>query len=98
MLLGTLGVSLLGNLLAGKVIVKTGSGNRKGKGIVRAGSRNKKRKRNCKSWLWKIMLFLMPPPPLTNFEIQNNDENEPRLNRVFSRDNMPKEWGIPNKS
>ena len=97
MLLGTLGVSLLENLLAGKVIVRAGSGNRKGKGIVRAGSRNKKRKRNCKSWLWKIMWFLMPPYPLTNFEIQKNYENEPRLNRVFSRDNMPKEWGIPNK-
>ena len=40
MLLGTLGASLLGNVLTGK-------------GIVRAGSGNKKRKRNCKSWLWK---------------------------------------------
>ena len=35
-LLGTLGASLLGNLLSGKRIVRTGSG-------------NKKRKRNCKS-------------------------------------------------
>ena len=40
MLLGTLGASLLGNLLAGK-------------GIVKAGSGYKKRKRNCKSWFWK---------------------------------------------
>ena len=40
MLLGTLGPSLLGNLLTGK-------------GIVRAGSVNKKRKRNCKNWFWK---------------------------------------------
>ena len=37
MLLGTLGASLLGNLLAGKAIIKAGSGNKKGKGIVRAG-------------------------------------------------------------
>ena len=36
MLLGTLGASLLGNLLARKGIVRTGSGNKKGKGIVRA--------------------------------------------------------------
>ena len=36
MLLGTLGASLLGNLLAGKRIVRAGSGNKKGKGIVRA--------------------------------------------------------------
>ena len=41
MLLGTLGASLLGNLLTGKVIVRAGSGNKKEKGIVRAGSGNK---------------------------------------------------------
>ena len=40
MLLGTLGASLLGNLLSGKGIVRVGSGskNKKGRGIVRAGS------------------------------------------------------------
>ena len=45
MLLGTLGASLLGNLLTGKVILRASSGrplsctskNKKGKGIVRAG-------------------------------------------------------------
>ena len=37
MLLGTLGASLLGNLLARRRIVRVGSGNKKGKGIVRAG-------------------------------------------------------------
>ena len=37
MLLGTLGASLLGNLLTGKGIVRAGSGNKKGKGIVRSG-------------------------------------------------------------
>ena len=37
-LLGTLGASLLGNILAGKGIVRAGSGNKKGKRIVRAGS------------------------------------------------------------
>ena len=36
-MLGTLGASSLGNLLAGKGIVRAGSGNKKGKGIVRAG-------------------------------------------------------------
>ena len=40
-LLGTLGAHLLGNLLSGKGIVRTGSGNKKGKGIVRAGYGNK---------------------------------------------------------
>ena len=37
MLLGTLGASLLGNLLAGKGIVRAGSGNKKGKWIVSVG-------------------------------------------------------------
>ena len=41
MLLGTLGASLLENLLAGKGIVRAGSGNKKGKGIVRAGTGKK---------------------------------------------------------
>ena len=44
MLLGSLGASLLGNLLAGKGIVRAGSGNKKGKGIVRAGTGNNKGK------------------------------------------------------
>ena len=37
-MLGTLGASLFGNLLAGKGIVRAGSGNKTGKGIVRAGT------------------------------------------------------------
>ena len=37
-LLGTLGGSLLRNLLAGKGIVRAGLGNKEGKGIVRAGT------------------------------------------------------------
>ena len=49
MLLGTLGASLLGNLLSGKGIVRAGSGhplssalqNKKEKGILRAGYGNK---------------------------------------------------------
>ena len=44
MLLGTLGASLLGNLLEGKRIVRAGSGYKNGKEIVRAGSGNKKGK------------------------------------------------------
>ena len=34
--------------------------------------------------------FLMPPHPLTNFEIQNYYQNEPRLNGVFPQDNLHK--------
>ena len=40
MLLGTLGASLLSNLLTGKGIVRAGSGNIEGKGVVRAGYGN----------------------------------------------------------
>ena len=37
MLLGTLGASLLGNVLAGKGIVRAGYGNKEGKGMLRVG-------------------------------------------------------------
>ena len=40
MLLGSLGASLLGNLLTGKGVVRAGTGNNKGKGVVRAGYGN----------------------------------------------------------
>ena len=42
MLLGTLGASLVGNLLTGKGILRAGYGNhsKKGKGIVKAGYGN----------------------------------------------------------
>ena len=33
----------------------------------------------------------MPPHPLTNFEIQKYQQNEPKVNGVFSRDNLPNE-------
>ena len=77
MLLGTLGASLLGNILARKGIVRAGSGHR-------SLNSYKKRKRNCKNWLWKRMGFLIiPPHPLKNFEIQQYHQNEPRFNGIF---------------
>ena len=36
------------------------------------------------------MGFLIPPHPLTNFEIQKYYQNEPRFNGVYSRNNLPK--------
>ena len=71
MLLGTLGASLLENLLTGKGTVRAGEG------TLRAGEGIKKN-------------ALMPPHPLTNFEIRKYYENEPRFNGVYSRDNLPK--------
>ena len=91
MLLGTLGANLLGNILAGKGIVRASFG--------RCSLNSyKKRTRHCKSWLWKIGL-LIPSHPLTNFEIQKYYGNEPRFNGVFSRNNLPKKkgWSIRNK-
>ena len=41
MLLGTLGTSLLGNILAGKEIVRASYRNKKRRGIVTAGHGNK---------------------------------------------------------
>ena len=44
------------------------------------------------------MGFLMPPHPLTNFEIQKYYQNESRFNGVYSRNNLPKKkgWGRSN--
>ena len=53
--------------------------NKKGKEIVRVGYGNK-----------IVNIFSMPPHPLTNVEIQNYYQNEPRFNGIFSRDNLPK--------
>ena len=33
--------------------------------------------------------FLIPPHPLTNFEIQKYYKNESKFNGVYSRDNLP---------
>ena len=73
MLLGTLGASLLGNLLTGgKGIMRAGEG------IVRADEESKK---NLNS--------LLPFHPLANTEISEYYANEPRFNGVFSRNNLP---------
>ena len=56
-LLVTLGASLLGNLLAGKRILRAGSGNKKGKGILRAGSGNKKGKGIARAGTEKYWYF-----------------------------------------
>ena len=74
MLLGTLGASLLGNLLTGgKGIVRAGDG------TVRAGEGSKKENLN----------LLLPFHPLTNMEISEYYANEPRFNGVYSRNNLP---------
>ena len=83
MLLGTLGASLLGNLLTGgKEIVRAGEGSvasrGKGEGIVRVGEGSK-----------KTLNLLLPFHPLTNIEISEYYKNEPRFNGVYSRNNLP---------
>ena len=62
-MLGTLGASVLGNILVGQRI------NRAGEGVIKAGYGNKKRSQNRKkkTRLWKQNGFLILPHPLTNF-------------------------------
>ena len=83
MLLGTLGASLLGNLLTGgKGIVRAGDGIvRAGDGIVRTGEGSKKK---------NTLNSLLPFHPLTNIEISEYYASESRFNGVYSRDNLPK--------
>ena len=44
MLIGTLGASLLGNMLTGKGMLRAGYGNKEGKAVLRAGNGNKEGK------------------------------------------------------
>ena len=37
----------------------------------------------------QIKRILIPPHPLTNYEIQKYYQNEPRFNGIYSRDNLP---------
>ena len=75
MLLGTLGASLLGNLLTGgKGIMRAGDG------IVGAGAGSGSKK-NLNSQL--------PFHPLTNIEISEYYKNEPKFNGVYSKNNLP---------
>ena len=65
--------------LLGDLLTKKSSGKgavRAGEGFLRAGEGIKK--------------ALIPSHPLTNFEIKEFYENEPRFNGVYSRDNVPK--------
>ena len=83
MLLGTLGASLLGNLLSGgKGIMRAGEG------IVRAGEGNVVSKAKGEGSKKKLNL-LLPFYPLTNIEISEYYKNERRFNEVYSRDNLP---------
>ena len=70
--LGALAASLLGNLLNGGKGIVCA-----GDGIVRAGERSKKK-----------LNLLLPFHPLTNIEISEYYENEPRFNGVYSRNHL----------
>ena len=78
MLLGSLGASLLGDILSkglsGKGVIRAVEG------TIRAGYGSKRP---------SLKILTLPAHPLTNFEIQEYYQNEPRFNGVFSRDNLP---------
>ena len=38
---------------------------------------------------YTLQKYIIPPHPLTNSEIQKYQQNEPRFNGVYSRDNLP---------
>ena len=90
MLLGTLGASLLGNLLTGgKGIMRAGDGIiRAGDGIVRAGEGSIASRAKSEGSKKKLN-SLLPFHPLTNIEISEYYKNEPRFNGVYSRNNLP---------
>ena len=66
-------------MLTGKGIVRAGYENKQGEGIVRVGYGSSIKKN-----------ALIPPHPLTNFEMQKYYETESRFNDVYSRNNLPK--------
>ena len=79
MLLGTLGASLLGDVLSKGL---------SGKGVIRAGEGTSRAGYSSK-WSSLKKFLILPLHPLANFEIQEYYQNEPRFNGVFSRDNLP---------
>ena len=85
MLLGTLGASLLGNLLTGgKVIARAGDGIvRAVEGSVASGAKGEGSEKNN---LNSLLHF----HPLTNIEISEYYASESRFHGVCSRDNLPK--------
>ena len=84
MLLGTLGASLLGNLLTGgKGIVRAGDG------IVCAGSGSIASRAKGDGSKKKNLNSLLPFHSLTNIEINEYYANEPKFNGVYSRNNLP---------
>ena len=95
MLLGTLGASLLGNLLTGgKGIVRAGEGSvatrAKGEGIVRAGEGSVATRAKGEGSKKRNLNSLLPFHPLTNIEISEYYASESRFNCVYSRDNLSK--------
>ena len=84
MLLGTLGASLLGNLLTGRKGIM-----RAGDGIVHAGEGNVVSRAKGDGSKKKSLSSLLPFHLLTNIEISEYYKNEPRFNGVYSRNNLP---------
>ena len=67
----------LGASLLGNLLTEKGTV-RAGEGTIRA------------VMVPQLKKALIPPHPLTNFEIKKYYENEPRFNGVYFRDNLPK--------
>ena len=74
MLLGTLGDSLLGDLLTKSL---------SGRGVIRA------EEETVRTGYGTGYGTGFTPHPLTSFEVESYYQNEPRFNGVYSRDNLP---------
>ena len=79
MLLGTLGASLLSDMLTGKGVIRSGYGS-KGQGTIIAGYGTKRS--SFKNFFNKFLFFFNKFFSLTNFEIEAYYQNEPRCNGV----------------
>ena len=70
---------MLGIILAGKGVIRTGDG---------AATKKQGKRAIAKRQSQRVEEFLMPPHPSTNFEIQKYYQNDSRFNGVYSRDNL----------
>ena len=75
-------------------MLRAGYRNKEGKEMLRAGYGNKVENRTSRADYGSkdlpLKKKLIPPHPLTNFEIQKYYHNKPRFNGVYSRNNLPK--------
>ena len=84
MLLGTLGASMLGSMLTRKGVMRAG------KRFVRVGKLFERAWKGYDNMGHLDKKCFVPLHPLSNIEITQYFNYEPRFNGVYSRDNLPR--------